>query len=257
MRNLLPLIVLVTVNSYSQTAQIDCPSKTKLKKDVSLGYLNYRGVQLGEIYTVSLNGNKIKSMTPLAKKDVDEKNIETSGITAEKHFDTKIDFTLSTSADMSLSLRTELKNKLNKELKFSLFNSMTKMVKNPFLQIDYYDPNVFPVKLNEVYVIINRVTIADSLVISTKTGLALDARVKVRLGEYEVEIVNNCSELLQIKGRQVPVFFEFRVFRATKVSKAYSDKIANPESESIETNDDELIKWEELKGIELEENPQN
>lgn len=247
---------MVTTITYSQKAKIDCPPKTKLRKDVSLGYLNYRGAQLGEIYTVKLNATKIKAMTPLAQKTVDASNIETSSVTALKQHKTKIDFTLDASADMSPTLQAELKSELNKEMNFRLFNSRTKMVKNPLLQIAYFDPNIFPIKSGEVYAFINRVTIADSLVITTDTGLDIDASAKVKVGQYDIEIVNNCSGLLQIKGLQVPAFFELRVFQASvsTTTKSVVGILKAKEPKSVKVKE---VKWTELTGIELEDDPQD
>jgi hypothetical protein len=257
MKNLLLLLLTtVTITVYSQKAKIDCPPKTKLRKDVSLGYLNYRGAQLGEIYTVKLAGTKIKSMTPLAQKGVDATNIETSAITALKQHKTKIDFTLDASADMSPALKAELKSELNKEMNFRLFNSRTKMVKDPLLQIAYFDPNIFPIKSGEVYAFINRVTISDSLVVTTETGLDIDASAKVKVGDYDVEIVNNCNGLLLIKGLQVPAFFELRVFQAS-VSTTTKSVVGILKSNEAKTVKVKEVKWTELTGIELEDDPQD
>lgn len=250
---IIALLTIVSTTVYSQKAKIDCPPKTKLKKDISLGYLNYRGAQLGEIYTIKLRGTKIKSMTPLAQKLVDEANIETSGVTKLKQHKTKIDFTLDASANMSSALVAELKSELNKEMNFRLHNSRTKMVKDPLLQIVYFDPNIFPIKSGEVYAFINRVTIADSLVITTETGLDIDAGAKVKVGNYNVEIVNNCNGLLQVKGLQVPAFFEFRVFQAT-VSTTTKPVIGILESNDPETVKVKEVTWTELKEIELDDN---
>lgn len=253
---LLLLLTMLTVNVYSQKVKIDCPPKTKLSKDISLGYLNYRGAQLGEIYTVKLVRTKIKSMTPLAQKGVIETNIETSAITTLKQHKTKIDFTLNASADMSPTLKAELKSELNKEMNFRLFNSCTKMVINPLLQIAYFDPNIFPIKSGEVYAFINRVTIADSLIVTTETGLDIDASAKVKVGEYDVEIVNNCTGLLMIKGCQVPAFFEFRVFQAS-VSTTTKSVVGILKSNKAKTVKVKEVKWTELNGIELEDEPQD
>lgn len=253
---LLLTFTLLTIVSYSQKARIDCPPKTKLKKDVSLGYLNYRGAQLGEIYTVKLVGTTIKDMTPLAQKTVDAANLETSAVTALKQHKTKIDFTLDASADMSPALKAELKSELNGEMNFRLINSRTKMVKNPLLQIAYFDPNIFPIKSGEVYALINRVTIADSVVVTTETGLDIDASAKVKVGAYDVEIVNNCNGLLQIKGLQVPAFFEFRVFQASvsTITKSVVGVLKSNEAKSVKVKE---VKWTELTEIELEDGPQD
>ena len=256
MKNLLlALLAMVSVTAYSQKAKIDCPPKTKLRKDVSLGYLNYRGAQLGEIYTVNLNGTKIKDMTPLAKKTVDPSNIDVSGVTALKQHKTKIDFTLEASADMSPALVAELKSELKGEMNFMLFNSHTEMVKDPLLQIEYFDPNIFPIKSGDVYALINRVTIADSLVITTATGLDIDASAKVKVGQYDVQIVNNCSGLLRIKGLQVPAFFEIRVFKASvsTVTKTVTGILKANEAKTVKVKE---VKWTELTEIELEDDPQ-
>lgn len=253
MKNLiLALFTLATTAAFSQKAKIDCPPKTNLKKDISLGYLNYRGAQLGEIYTVKLRGTKIKSMNPLAQKSVNASNIETSNVTKLKQHKTNIDFTLDVSADMSPALVAELKSELNREMNFRLYNSRTKMVKNPLLQIAYFDPNIFPIKSREVYAFINRVTIADSLVITTETGLDIDAGAKIKVGEFDVEIVNNCSGLLQVKGLQVPAFFELRVFQATVTTrnKAVVGELKANDPKTVKIKE---VKWTELKGIELEE----
>lgn len=250
------LLLIVTTISYSQKAKIDCPPKTKLRKDVSLGYLNYRGAQLGEIYTVKLTGTKIKNMTPLAQKTVEASNIDVSSITALKQHKTKIDFALEASADMSPALQAELKSELKKEMNFRLFNSRTKMIKDPLLQIGYFDPNIFPIKSGEVYAFINRVTIADSLVVTTDTGLDIDASAKVKLGQYDVQIVNNCGGLLQIKGLQVPAFFEFRIFQAS-VSTTTKSVVGILKSNEPKTVKVKEVKWTELTGIELEDEPQD
>jgi len=245
------MMIMMTSAVYSQKVKINCPPKTNLKKDVSLGYLNFRGAQLGEIYTVKLRRGKIKSMTPLAQKVVEATNIQTSTITELKQYKTKIDFALEASADMSPALVAELKSELSKEMNFMLYNSYTKMVKDPLLQIAYFDPNIFPIRSGEVYAFINRVTVADSLVVKTETGLDIDASAKVKIGEYDVEIVNNCSGLLLLKGLQVPACFEFRVFQAS-LSTSTKSVVGFLESNEAKTVKIKEVKWTELTDIELE-----
>lgn len=253
MKNLIIiLLIAIPAISFSQKAGIDCPPKTKLRKDVSLGYLNFRGARLGEIYTVKFRRDKIKRMTPFGQKGVDSSNIDKSPLTALKQHKIKIDFTLNTSADMSPALKAQLKSELNKEMDFRLFNSRTKMIKDPFAQISYIDPNIFPIKSGEVYALINRVTVADSLVVVTDTGLDIDANAKVKLGQYDVEIVNNCSGILRIKGLQVPAFFEFRVFEAN-VTSTVKAVIGAQKEGTQEFAKIKQVTWTELTDIELEE----
>ena len=191
-------------------------------------------------------------MDPIGQRGVDEANIDISEVTSLKQHQTKIDFTIDASADMSPTLVAELKSDLSRAMDFRLYNSRTMMVKDPLLQIAYFDPNIFPIKSGEVYAFINRVTVADSLVITTATGLDIDTGAKVRVGDFDVEIVNDCSSLLQIKGLQVPAFFEIRVFQANikTTTKSVVGIEKNKEDKTVKIKE---VNWVELTDIELEE----
>ncbi|MGX7668879.1 hypothetical protein [Flavobacterium pedocola] len=245
------LLILISTTVYSQTVKINCPSEITLKKDISLGYLNYRSAQIGEIYATKLNGTKIKRISPLGKKNVETSNVDESTVTGLKEYKTKIGFTLDASADISPTLLADLKSELKKEVKFELVNSRIKMIKDPLKQIEYYDPNIFPIKSGEVYVLINRIIVADSLKITTNTGLDIDTNSKVKLGEYEISIVNNCNFLLQIKGNMTPVFFEFLIFKANVVTTK-KQVVGNLKSGEPKTVEVKRVIWQQLTGIELE-----
>ena len=207
-------LILFTTTVFAQV-KINCPPKTKLKRDGNLGYLNFGGVNLGDIYVLKLSGDKIKRMRPLGSKTVDPSNISKGAVTQLRQQKVAIDFVLQASAEIDPSLKAELKNQLSRALDFNLYNSFPNLIKNPTDQIDVYNPNVFKIKSGEVYALINRITIVDSLVVKTDTGLDIDASAKVRVGQYDVQIVNNCSGLLRIKGKEVPAYFDFLVFTPT------------------------------------------
>jgi len=249
------VVALLIIGSlcYGQKAKINCASQTKLKKDVNLGYLNLRGVQLGEIYTLKISGNKIKNMSPLGKKIISDKNIDIAPEVTLKQYETEIDFTLDASADINPALKTELTNDLTKAMSFKLYNSKTKMIINPTEEITYFDPNLFPIKSGEIYALINRITVADSLIISTKSGLDINASVKVKFGQYDVQVINNCNGLLRIKGREVPAFFEFLTFMP-KISTENKPVVGVLGGKSRKIR---IVTWEQVESLQLAEDFEN
>jgi len=241
---------------FSQKVKIDCPPKTKLKKDVSLGYLNLRGVQLGEIYKIKTRGTKIKDMSLLGAKIVAIENMDTSSVTKLRQHKTNIDFTITTTGDVSDAFKAELQSELNRAITFNLYNTRPYLIRDPYSQIAYYDPNIFPISSKEVYALINRVTIADSLIILTERGLDIDASSNVNVGDYEIQIVNNCNGIIRFKGKQVPVFFEFLVFKPT-ITTVTSPVVGITEGNEKKSVKLKKVTWVEVKNMELDDDFEN
>ena len=252
MRNLfLIAFLLIGIISHAQKVKISCPPKTKLKKDLSFGYLNMRGAQLGEIYSVKISRNgKIKRMNYIGAKAVEKENIKDGILVKQKEYATEIEFSLSASTDIDPTLLAKLKNDLTKEMTFNLFNSKPYSIFDPSEQVEYFDPNIFPIKSNEIYILINRITVADSLVILTNRGLDISASSSIKMSDYDVEIVNNCKGILRIIGKEVPTFFEFIAFKPKiyKEEKFVVGLTGENKSKSVKVK---VAKWEQIPDIEL------
>ena len=184
-----------------------------------MGYINLSGSQLGEFYALKLSGDKIKKMNFLGMESVKMDNVTLGDEANLRQFKIKMEFNIAASADVSLTVEAELKNQLSRGLDVNLYNSYSKSIKDPAKQLMYFDPNIFPIRSNRVYALVNRITVADSLTIQTDTGIDIDADAKVKVGEYHVQMVNNCEGLLKIKGNNVPVYFNFIIYKPTIVKE--------------------------------------
>lgn len=217
MKSLLIIILAFCMDiAHSQSITIACPSKKKIIKQLGIGYLNMGATELGELCNIKENNNQnaILNFGTLAGQDVDATNINTGAIAASKTYQVAVVFELSATANVSDKLKADLTKELDRKLKFKLIKSRSLTLKDPSSQLKKYTLTDYDIRDNEVYALVNKIIVADTLEISTDSGLSLESNVSAKFGDATFELANKCESLIQIQGLSVPVFFDYARFKA-------------------------------------------